>query len=86
MPTEVHDCHQDWIGMEFDNMLAQSFLTAAEKRVLRTRVGTSGLMLLRVLTLANFRQPSKAFIKGHIHSRPWNQIFASVPTRRQSQR
>ncbi|KKA20263.1 hypothetical protein T310_5726 [Rasamsonia emersonii CBS 393.64] len=41
MPTEVHDCHQDWIGMEFDNMLAQSFLTAAEKRVLRTRVGTT---------------------------------------------
>jgi len=41
MPTDVHDCHQDWVGNELDSMLIQGFLTVPEKRLLCTRVGTT---------------------------------------------
>ncbi|KAJ9365593.1 hypothetical protein DTO280E4_562 [Paecilomyces variotii] len=41
MPTEVHDTHQDWIEDERIDMMATGFLSYAEGKILKTRVGTT---------------------------------------------
>ncbi|KAJ9255576.1 hypothetical protein DTO207G8_2966 [Paecilomyces variotii] len=41
MPTEVHDAHQDWIEDERIDMMATGFLSYAEGKILKTRVGTT---------------------------------------------
>ncbi|KAK2747704.1 hypothetical protein FQN55_004874 [Onygenales sp. PD_40] len=40
-PTNVHDCHQEWLDDEIYLMTRAGFLTHLEKRSLRMRVGTS---------------------------------------------
>ncbi|OXV07042.1 hypothetical protein Egran_05192 [Elaphomyces granulatus] len=41
MPTEVHDCHQEWVRDEMAGWLNLGLLTFDEFRYLRTRVGTT---------------------------------------------
>lgn len=46
MPTEVHDTHQDWTEDERIDMMATAFLSYAEGKILKTRVGTSKPLIL----------------------------------------
>ncbi|EEP77852.1 predicted protein [Uncinocarpus reesii 1704] len=41
MPTLLHDCHQEWIKDEMYDMTRAGFLSDAELKFLRTRVGTT---------------------------------------------
>jgi hypothetical protein len=41
MPTDLHDCHQDWIKKELSGMERVGFLTPDEHDSLQMRVGTS---------------------------------------------
>lgn len=45
MPTEVLDCHQEWVKDEMGDWLLSGRLTRAEFRLLRIRVGSSTLIL-----------------------------------------
>ncbi|KKZ59940.1 hypothetical protein EMCG_05231 [[Emmonsia] crescens] len=48
MPTHICDTHQEWISNEMADMQASGFLTLAERKYLRLRVGT---------TFQNFQGP-----------------------------
>ncbi|KAL1966910.1 hypothetical protein VTN77DRAFT_3654 [Rasamsonia byssochlamydoides] len=40
-PTDIHDCHQEWIKNEMLDMVLSGFLTPAEGKYLALRVGTT---------------------------------------------
>lgn len=43
MPTHIYDCHQEWLCFELSQMRMAGFLSLAEARLIKLRVGTSEL-------------------------------------------
>ncbi|QSS66650.1 hypothetical protein I7I51_02840 [Histoplasma capsulatum] len=66
MPTHVHDCHQEWLCFELGQMRMAGFLSPAEARLIKFRVGTSGRPHVQLVFLIKWAKLSGGRIKGDI--------------------
>ncbi|OAX78619.1 hypothetical protein ACJ72_07069 [Emergomyces africanus] len=61
MPTHVHDCHQEWLCSELGQMRMGGFLSPAEAKLIKFRVGTT-FERFSTPYLSSAKEPDSCFL------------------------